>query len=100
MRCSCAARRLLVRHTTAVNATKVVFSLLYVLQNVYPPSGLGKKNYLFCRNDDIAENAAVIYSLMGCCKAGEVNLLSARGDLFSNEQGSGFLHSRITPFIQ
>ena len=32
-----------------------------------------EKNYLFCGNDDAAENAAIIYSLMGCCKASEAN---------------------------
>lgn len=42
-------------------------------ENTIRPLALGRKNYLFCGNDDAAENAAVIYSLMGCCKAGEVN---------------------------
>ncbi len=42
-------------------------------ENSIRPLALGRKNYLFCGNDDAAENAAVIYSLMGCCKAGEVN---------------------------
>ena len=34
---------------------------------------LGRKNYLFCGNHDAAEDAAVIYSLMGCCKAAGAN---------------------------
>lgn len=34
---------------------------------------LGRKNYLFCGNHDAAEDAAVMYSLLGCCKAAEVN---------------------------
>lgn len=42
-------------------------------ENSIRPLALGRKNYLFCGNDDAAEDAAVIYSLMGCCKAGEVN---------------------------
>lgn len=42
-------------------------------ENSIRPLALGRKNYLFCGNDDAAENAAVLYSLMGCCKAGEVN---------------------------
>lgn len=42
-------------------------------ENSIRPLTLGRKNYLFCGNDDAAENAAVIYSLMGCCKASEVN---------------------------
>lgn len=42
-------------------------------ENSIRPLALGRKNYLFCGNDAAAENAAVIYSFMGCCKAGEVN---------------------------
>lgn len=34
---------------------------------------LGRKNYLFCGNHDAAEDAAVMYSLLGCCKAVNVN---------------------------
>jgi hypothetical protein len=34
---------------------------------------LGRKNYLFCGNHDAAENAAIMYSLLGCCKACDVN---------------------------
>ncbi len=34
---------------------------------------LGRKNYLFCSNHDAAEDAAVFYSLLGCCKAAGVN---------------------------
>lgn len=42
-------------------------------ENSIRPLALGRKNYLFCGNDDAAENAAVIYSLVGCCKASQVN---------------------------
>jgi transposase len=34
---------------------------------------LGRKNYLFCGNHDAAENAAIMYSLLGCRKASDVN---------------------------
>ena len=34
---------------------------------------LGRRNYMFCGNHDAAENAAVMYSLFGCCKACNVN---------------------------
>lgn len=37
-------------------------------ENSIRPLALGRKNYLFCGNDDAAENAAVIYALMGCCE--------------------------------
>ena len=34
---------------------------------------LGRKNWLFCGNDNAAENAAIMYSMFGCCKASDVN---------------------------
>jgi transposase len=34
---------------------------------------LGRKNWLFCGNHDSGENAAIIYSMLGCCKAYNVN---------------------------
>jgi len=42
-------------------------------ENAIRPIALGRKNWLFCGNNDAAENAAIIYSMMGCCKAHEVN---------------------------
>ena len=42
-------------------------------ENAIRPIALGRKNWLFCGNDESAENAAIIYSMMGCCKAAEVN---------------------------
>ena len=42
-------------------------------ENTIRPIALGRKNWLFCGNDDAAENAAIIYSLFGCCKASGVN---------------------------
>jgi hypothetical protein len=42
-------------------------------ENAIRPVALGRKNYLFCGNHSAAEDAAVIYSLLGCCKAAEVN---------------------------
>ncbi len=42
-------------------------------ENAIRPIALGRKNWLFCGNDDAAENAAIIYSMLGCCKAHEVN---------------------------
>jgi hypothetical protein len=44
-----------------------------LIENSVRPVALGKKNYLFCGNHDAAEDAAVIYSMMGCCKAADVN---------------------------
>lgn len=43
------------------------------IENAARPLAVGRKNYLFCQNDDTAESTAIIYSLMGCCKAAEVD---------------------------
>ena len=42
-------------------------------ENAIRPIALGRKNWLFCGNDDAAENAAIMYSMLGCCKTHEVN---------------------------
>lgn len=42
-------------------------------ENAIRPLALGRKNYLFCGNHDAAENAAIMYSLLGCCKTNDVN---------------------------
>lgn len=44
-----------------------------LIENTIRPLALGRKNYLFCGNHDAAENAAIMYSLFGCCKASDVN---------------------------
>ena len=43
------------------------------IENAARPVAVGRKNYLFCQNDDTAESTAIIYSFMGCCKADKVN---------------------------
>jgi len=42
-------------------------------ENAIRPIALGRKNWLFCGNNSAAENAAIVYSMMACCKASEVN---------------------------
>lgn len=44
-----------------------------LIENDIRPLAVGRKNYMFCGNHESAENAAVIYSLFGCCKAAGVN---------------------------
>lgn len=44
-----------------------------LVENAIRPIALGRKNYLFSGNHSAAEDAAVIYSLLGCCKEAEVN---------------------------
>jgi len=48
-------------------------SLDNVSENGVRPLALGRKNYLFCGNDEAAERTAVIYSLLGSCRLAEVN---------------------------
>jgi len=42
-------------------------------ENAIRPIALGRKNWLFCGNHEAAENAAIIYSMLGCCKNSDVN---------------------------
>jgi len=42
-------------------------------ENAIRPIAVGRKNYLFCGNDSAAEDAAIVYSLLGCCKTTDVN---------------------------
>jgi transposase len=52
-------------------------------ENAIRPLAVGRKGYLFCGNDDAAENAAVMYSLLGCCKTCDVNPREWLTDVFS-----------------
>jgi transposase len=44
-----------------------------LVENTIRPLALGRKNYMFCGNHDAAENAAIMYSLLGCCAATDIN---------------------------
>ncbi len=44
-----------------------------IVENAIRSLALGRKNYMFCGNHDAAENAAIMYSLLGCCAALDVN---------------------------
>jgi transposase/prefoldin subunit 5 len=44
-----------------------------LVENAIRPLAIGRKNYLFCGNADAATRAAMIYSLIGSCKAAGVN---------------------------
>lgn len=52
-------------------------------ENAIRPLAVGRKGYLFCGNDDAAENAAIMYSLFGCCKASDVNPREWLTDVFA-----------------
>jgi len=40
-----------------------------LIENAIRPLAIGRKNYLFCGNDASAYRAAIVYSLIGTCKA-------------------------------
>jgi len=44
-----------------------------LVENAIRPLSIGRKNFMFYGNHDAAENAAIMYSLFGCCKASDVN---------------------------
>lgn len=40
-----------------------------MVENSIRPLAIGRKNYLFCGDDDAAQRATVVYSLLATCKA-------------------------------
>ena len=44
-----------------------------LVENTYRSQALDSKNYMFIGNHDLAEHASVMYSLLGCCAASDVN---------------------------
>jgi transposase len=58
-----------------------------LIENAIRPLAVGRKNYLFCGNHDAAENAAIMYSLLGCCKACNVNPREWLTDVLSRISG-------------
>ncbi|MBE6225120.1 MAG: IS66 family transposase [Bacteroidales bacterium] len=44
------------------------------IENAIRPIAVGRKNYLFCGNHDAAVRAAIVYSLLGSCKAHDVDV--------------------------
>ncbi|MCF0168489.1 MAG: IS66 family transposase [Bacteroidales bacterium] len=44
-----------------------------LIENAIRPLAIGRKNWLFCGNDAAADRAAIVYSLIACCKAAEVD---------------------------
>jgi transposase len=52
-------------------------------ENGIRPMALGRKNYLFCGNDDAAKKAAIVYSLLGSCKLANVNPMAWLTDVLT-----------------
>lgn len=44
-----------------------------LIENAIRPLAIGRKNYLFCGNDAAAYRAAIVYSLIGSCRATNVD---------------------------
>ena len=44
-----------------------------LVENSIRPLAIGRKNYLFCGNNEAAYRASIIYSLIGSCKAMDIN---------------------------
>ena len=55
-----------------------------LVENAIRPLAIGRKNYLFCGNEEAATRAAVVYSLIGSCKAANVNPSEWLEDVLSN----------------
>ena len=53
------------------------------IENAIRPLALGRKNYLFCGNDASAYRAAIVYSLIGTCKAAGVDPRTWMEDVLS-----------------
>ncbi len=43
------------------------------IENCVRLLAIGRKNYMFCGNHDAAEEAAIMYTMMGCCKLAGVD---------------------------
>ena len=55
-------------------------------ENGIRPLALGRKNFMFCGNDDAAERTATIYSLLGSCKLAGVNPMEWLTDVLERIQ--------------
>ena len=54
------------------------------IENSVRPLALGRKNFLFCGNHDAAEDTAVIYTFMGCCKLAQVDVRKWLNNFFTH----------------
>lgn len=43
------------------------------IENCVRPLAIGRKNYMFCGNNNAAEEAAIMYTMMGCCKLADID---------------------------
>ncbi len=52
-----------------------------LVENSIRPIALGRKNFLFAGNHDAAQRSAIIYSILACCKARQINPLAYLSDV-------------------
>jgi len=55
-------------------------------ENGVRPLALGRKNYMFCGNNEAAERTAIIYSLLGTCKLAGINPTAWLTDILNRIQ--------------
>jgi len=70
-----------------------------MIENSIRPLALGRKNFLFAGNHDVAENIAMFYSFFGTCKKSDVDPRNGlpMSSIISTTQNS--LISRTAPAI-
>lgn len=70
-----------------------------LVENAIRPLAIGRKNYLFCGNSEAAIRAAMVYSLLGSCKAAGVNptewLEDVLSKIYSCSKGKGNLEALL-----
>lgn len=54
------------------------------IENIIRPLSPGRKNFLFCGNHASAKDTAVLYTLLGCCKAAGINAKEWLEFIFDN----------------
>lgn len=52
-------------------------------ENAIRPIALSRKNFLFCGNHNAAENAAIMFTIIGCCKEQGINTREYLNDILS-----------------
>ena len=52
-------------------------------ENAIRPITLSRKNFLFCGNHSAVENAAIIFTIVGCCKEQKINTREYLNDILT-----------------
>ncbi|MEF9987336.1 MAG: transposase, partial [Bacteroidales bacterium] len=52
-------------------------------ENAIRPIALNRKNTLFCGNHNAANNTAIIFTIIGCCKEHKINVREYLNDILS-----------------